>query len=262
MPIFNCFVVPTPVTKKDIRGMLHVDSGEQSPAPGSASDPIVCFSNSYARLPGCFFARVDPTPVASPRLIRFNHPLAQQLGLQQVLRTKRTGGDFRRQRYPTGVEPIALAYAGHQFGGFVPQLGDGRAILLGEVVDRDGVRSDIQLKGSGLTPFSRRGDGRAALGPVLREYLVSEAMHALGVPTTRALAVRASKPFVSPAARALACRRTKARTSTGSSSSWSGRRLAAAKASSAGRLRPFVTVRPCRSDGPASGPNKFSPGLR
>ena len=97
---------------------------------------------------------------------------------------------------PLGAEPIALAYAGHQFGGFVPQLGDGRAILLGEVVDRDGVRSDIQLKGSGLTPFSRRGDGRAALGPVLREYLVSEAMHALGVPTTRALAAVSTGQFV------------------------------------------------------------------
>ncbi len=197
MPILNCFVVPTPVTKKDIRGMLHVDSGEQSPAPGSASDPIVCFSNSYARLPGCFFARVDPTPVASPRLIRFNHPLALQLGLQtESFGPNELAAIFAGNVTPLGAEPIALAYAGHQFGGFVPQLGDGRAILLGEVVDRDGVRSDIQLKGSGLTPFSRRGDGRAALGPVLREYLVSEAMHALGVPTTRALAAVSTGQFV------------------------------------------------------------------
>ena len=168
--------------------MLHVDSEERSSAIGRASDPI-SFSNSYARLPGRFFARVDPTPVTAPRLIQFNHPLGEQLGL----RTASLGPDelaaiFAGNVIPPGAEPIAMAYAGHQFAHFVPQLGDGRAILLGEVLDRDGVRRDIQLKGSGQTPFSRRGDGRAALGPVLREYLVSEAMHALGVPTTRALA--------------------------------------------------------------------------
>ena len=110
----------------------------------------------------------------------------RQPGAARVQHRRRAAG---RQRDPRGAEPLALAYAGHQFGGFVPQLGDGRAILLGEVVGKDGLRRDIQLKGAGRTPFSRGGDGRAALGPVLREYLVSEAMAALGIPTTRALAV-------------------------------------------------------------------------
>ncbi|HUD25047.1 MAG TPA: YdiU family protein [Burkholderiaceae bacterium] len=150
---------------------------------------IASFSNSYSRLPEHFFARLDPTPVAQPRLIVLNRPLAHDLGLgmdavdgdalAQIL-----GGNI----VPGGAEPISMAYAGHQFGSFVPQLGDGRAILLGEVLDRCGVRRDIQLKGAGRTPFSRRGDGRAALGPVLREYVVSEAMHALGIAATRALA--------------------------------------------------------------------------
>jgi uncharacterized protein YdiU (UPF0061 family) len=169
--------------------MLHVDADERSAATRRASGPIVSFSNSYARLPGRFFAPVDPTPVAAPRLIEFNRALEDELGLQ----TASLGEDelaeiFAGNVIPLGAEPIAMAYAGHQFAHFVPLLGDGRAILLGEILDRNGVRRDIQLKGSGLTPFSRRGDGRAALGPVLREYLVSEAMHALGVPTTRALA--------------------------------------------------------------------------
>lgn len=169
--------------------MLHFDAGERNPAARRASDPIVSFSNSYARLPGRFFARVDPTPVAAPRLIQFNRALADELGLQSAsLGADELAEIFAGNVTPLGAEPIAMAYAGHQFAYFVPVLGDGRAILLGEVLDRDGVRRDIQLKGSGLTPFSRRGDGRAALGPVLREYLVSEAMHALGVPTTRALA--------------------------------------------------------------------------
>ncbi len=169
--------------------MLHVDGGERRPAARGASSPVVSFSNSYARLPERFFARVDPTPVAAPRLIRFNDSLADQLGLQTAsLGPNELAAIFAGNVTPLGAEPIAMAYAGHQFAYFVRQLGDGRAILLGEVLDRDGVRRDIQLKGSGLTPFSRRGDGRAALGPVLREYLVSEAMHALGVPTTRALA--------------------------------------------------------------------------
>jgi serine/tyrosine/threonine adenylyltransferase len=169
--------------------MLHGDAGERSPAARHASDGIVSFSNSYTRLPARFFARVDPTPVAAPRLIEFNRPLADELGLQTAsLTASELAEIFAGNVTPPGAEPIAMAYAGHQFAYFVPLLGDGRAILLGEVLDRDGVRRDIQLKGSGLTPFSRRGDGRAALGPVLREYLVSEAMHALGVPTTRALA--------------------------------------------------------------------------
>ena len=177
--------------------MLHVDGGERSPAARGAMSPIVSFSNSYARLPERFFARVDPTPVAAPRLIRFNDSLADQLGLQTAaLGPNELAAIFAGNVTPLGAEPIAMAYAGHQFAHFVPQLGDGRAILIGEVLDRDGVRRDIQLKGSGLTPFSRRGDGRAALGPVLREYLVSEAMHALGVPTTRALAAVSTGQFV------------------------------------------------------------------
>jgi serine/tyrosine/threonine adenylyltransferase len=147
------------------------------------------FQNTYAALPANFFARVAPTPVASPRLVKLNRPLAVHLGLDPELLASPEGAEILAgKRLPDGADPIAMAYAGHQFGHFVPQLGDGRAILLGEVIDADGVRRDIQLKGSGPTPFSRRGDGRAALGPVLREYVVSEAMAALGVPTTRSLA--------------------------------------------------------------------------
>src|SRR5918993_4843283 len=147
------------------------------------------FENTLSRLPGRFFARVAPTPVQAPRLVRLNCELARRLGLDPHWLTSPEGVEvLAGKRVPEGAEPIALAYAGHQFGHFVPQLGDGRAILLGEVVDQDGVRRDIQLKGSGPTPFSRRGDGRAALGPVLREYVVSEAMASLGIPTTRALA--------------------------------------------------------------------------
>ncbi|HEY4382435.1 MAG TPA: YdiU family protein [Acidobacteriaceae bacterium] len=147
------------------------------------------FDNSYARLPERFYARVNPTPVAAPRLIRLNTELAQNLGLDPEALASPQGVEILAgNRVAEGSEPLAEAYAGHQFGHFVPQLGDGRANLLGEVVGRDGVRYDIQLKGSGPTPFSRRGDGRAALGPVLREYIVSEAMAAMGVPSTRALA--------------------------------------------------------------------------
>jgi len=147
------------------------------------------FENSYARLPENFFARVSPTPVDAPRLIKLNRRLALELRLDpQWLESPEGVEVLGGNRIPQGAEPIAAAYAGHQFGQFVPQLGDGRAILLGEVIDRAGVRRDIQLKGSGRTPFSRGGDGRAAVGPVLREYIVSEAMAALGIPTTRALA--------------------------------------------------------------------------
>jgi uncharacterized protein YdiU (UPF0061 family) len=147
------------------------------------------FENTYAALPANFFARVAPTPVTSPRLIKLNRPLAVQLGLDPDRLDSPDGAEILAgKRIPEGADPIAMAYAGHQFGHFVPQLGDGRAILLGEVIDADGVRRDIQLKGSGPTPFSRRGDGRAALGPVLREYIVSEAMATLGIPTTRSLA--------------------------------------------------------------------------
>ena len=147
------------------------------------------FENTYARLPDRFYARVTPTPVRAPRLIRVNTELALNLGLDPDWLAGPEGLEVLAGRnVPEAAEPIAMAYAGHQFGHFVPQLGDGRAILLGEVVDRQGVRRDLQLKGSGRTPFSRGGDGRAALGPVLREYVVSEAMAALGIPTTRSLA--------------------------------------------------------------------------
>ena len=148
------------------------------------------FANSYARLPENFYARVDPTPVSAPRLVKLNEELAWNLGLNPQALTSARGVDVLvGNTVAEGAEPMALAYAGHQFGHFVPQLGDGRANLLGELLGRDGVRYDIQLKGSGPTPYSRRGDGRAALGPVLREYIVSEAMWSLGVPTTRALSV-------------------------------------------------------------------------
>ena len=149
----------------------------------------IAFDNSYARLPDRFFARVAPTPVRDPRIVRINHPLARLLGIDpDALATPEGAAILAGNTIVEGSEPIALAYAGHQFGSFVPQLGDGRAILLGEVVGRDGLRRDIQLKGAGRTPFSRGGDGRAAIGPVLREYVVSEAMAALGIPSTRALA--------------------------------------------------------------------------
>jgi uncharacterized protein YdiU (UPF0061 family) len=149
--------------------------------------------SSYASLPERFYARVAATPVAAPRLIKFNQALATELRLDIDGRDADTTAAFLSGNVlPPGAEPIAMAYAGHQFGHFVPQLGDGRALLLGEVRDSAAARRDIQLKGSGRTPYSRGGDGRAALGPVLREYLVSEAMHALGIPTTRALAAVAT----------------------------------------------------------------------
>lgn len=147
------------------------------------------FDNTYARLPDRFYARVSPARVRAPRVVKVNRALAEELGLDADQLASAEGAEvLAGNTLPEGAEPIALAYAGHQFGGFVSQLGDGRAILLGEVVGKDGKRRDIQLKGAGRTPFSRGGDGRAALGPVLREYVVSEAMAALGVPTTRALA--------------------------------------------------------------------------
>jgi len=156
--------------------------------------PNICvFDNSYARLPGHFFERLMPTTVTRPFLIKLNNRLARELGIDpSQLSAEEWAAIFSGNCIPPGADPIAMAYAGHQFGHFVPQLGDGRAILIGEVEDTAGVHRDIQLKGSGLTPFSRQGDGRAALGPVLREYLVSEAMHALGIPTTRALAAVAT----------------------------------------------------------------------
>ncbi len=150
-------------------------------------DMLFPFDNSYARLGTGFSTAQAPVNVSAPRLIAVNRALAAELNIT-------LGGDddmaqvFGGNALPTGAQPIAQAYAGHQFGGFSPQLGDGRALLLGEVIDKNGQRRDIQLKGSGPTPFSRNGDGRAWLGPVLREYVVSEAMHAMGIPTTRALA--------------------------------------------------------------------------
>lgn len=149
------------------------------------------FDNSYARLPEGFYTKLNPTSVASPKLLAFNENLGKMLGIEP--------GDldeaarvFGGNSVPQTADPLAQLYAGHQFGNFNPQLGDGRAILLGEVVGQDDIRRDIQLKGSGPTPYSRMGDGRAWLGPVLREYVVSEAMHALGIPTTRALAAVAT----------------------------------------------------------------------
>ncbi len=150
------------------------------------------FDNSYARLPDRFYTRTPPVAVAAPRMLKFNQRLADELGLDAPADELTRAKIFTGNLIPEGAEPLALAYAGHQFGHFNPQLGDGRAVLLGEIVTADGRRRDMQLKGSGRTPFSRGGDGRAAFGPVLREYLVSEAMHALGVPTTRSLAAAAT----------------------------------------------------------------------
>jgi serine/tyrosine/threonine adenylyltransferase len=147
------------------------------------------FEHSYAALPSRFHTRVAPTPVPDPKLVVLNRGLARGLGLDPDVLEPEAAAMLSGNRLPEDAEPIAMAYAGHQFGGFVPSLGDGRAILLGELTAPDGTRHDIQLKGAGLTRFSRNGDGRAALGPMLREYLVSEAMHALGVPSTRSLAV-------------------------------------------------------------------------
>ncbi|MES1939016.1 hypothetical protein T5B8_02165 [Salinisphaera sp. T5B8] len=158
----------------------------------AAAEPFV-LDNTYARLPSEFHARAMPTAVTAARLLRVNRPLAEQLGLDVQALESPAGVDILAgNRVPEGAEPLAMAYAGHQFGNFSPLLGDGRAVLLGEMIDRNGVRRDIQLKGAGPTPFSSRGDGRAALGPVIREYVVSEGMAALGIPTTRALAMVAT----------------------------------------------------------------------
>lgn len=147
------------------------------------------FDNTYARELEGLYVTCDAAQVSQPRLVKLNRELAEELGLDaDALDSEEGARIFAGNETPPGAAPLAQAYAGHQFGGFSPQLGDGRALLLGEVIDRNGRRRDIQLKGSGPTPFSRAGDGRAALGPVLREYLIGEAMHALGIPTTRALA--------------------------------------------------------------------------
>lgn len=153
------------------------------------TDPIPPrFDNSYARLPERFYARVNPEPALAPGLIQVNDKLARELGLDPDWLASDIGiQTVAGNHIPEGADPIATAYAGHQFGGWSAQLGDGRALLLGEIISPKGERFDVQLKGSGRTPFSRGGDGRAPLGPVLREYLVSESMAALGVPTTRTL---------------------------------------------------------------------------
>jgi serine/tyrosine/threonine adenylyltransferase len=150
------------------------------------------FEHSYAALPPQFFAAVAPTPVAAPALVIFNEPLARWLGMDLQRLLPEAAGLLSGKTLPEDARPIAMAYAGHQFAHFVPQLGDGRAILLGELRAADGHLYDVQLKGAGRTPFSRAGDGRAALGPMLREYVISEAMFALGLPTTRSLAVVAT----------------------------------------------------------------------
>jgi len=151
------------------------------------------FDNSFAReLPGFYFP-LRPGVVRAPRLLFLNDSLSEELGLNLAsLDATARAAIFAGNTLPDGAEPLAQAYAGHQFGGFAAQLGDGRALLLGEVIDRQGRRRDIAFKGSGRTPFARGGDGKAAVGPMLREVLVSEAMHALGIPTTRALAVAAT----------------------------------------------------------------------
>jgi uncharacterized protein YdiU (UPF0061 family) len=154
---------------------------------------MIAFDNSYARLPESFYAQVAPEPAVRPELLAWNQALADQLGLSTLAEDPAAlARMFGGAEVIPGSQPIAQAYAGHQFGGFTPQLGDGRAVLLGELVDADGARFDLQLKGSGRTPFSRGGDGRSWLGPVIREYILSEAMHRLGVPTTRALAAVAT----------------------------------------------------------------------
>ncbi len=147
------------------------------------------FDNSFVTLPDRFFSRLAPTPVSKPALVAVNRALADELGLDAEELSSDDGiRILAGNTVPKRAEPLAQVYAGHQFGGWVPQLGDGRAILLGEIIDIKDIRRDVQLKGAGRTPYSRGGDGRAWIGPVIREYLVSEAMHALGIPTTRALA--------------------------------------------------------------------------
>jgi len=173
-----------------VKSSSNIEKGFATPF--FAADPLrmeIPFDNTYARLPERFFSKQSPAKVLSPRLLRKNEALAVELGISPIwIESAEALSVFSGNVIPEGAESISQAYAGHQFGGFVPQLGDGRAILLGEVIDHSGKRRDIQLKGSGRTAFSRGGDGKSALGPVLREYIVSEAMHALGVPTTRALA--------------------------------------------------------------------------
>src|SRR5215813_1996642 len=169
------------------------ENAKLTQVPNNTDAPYFAFDNTYARDLEGLYVPWKAAQVARPRLVKLNRALADELALDaDALDSERGARIFAGNEIPEGAAPLAQAYAGHQFGGFVSQLGDGRAILLGEVVDRNGQRRDIQLKGSVRTPFSRNGDGRAALGPVLREYIVSEAMAALGIPTTRSLAVVAT----------------------------------------------------------------------
>lgn len=162
-----------------------------------SNSPALTFDNSYARLPKHFFSRIDPTPVQQPKLVDVNRALAKVLNIDFLdLTNEQLAAFFSGNTLAESSDPLAMAYAGHQFGNLNPHMGDGRAILLGEVIGQDGLGYDIQLKGSGITPYSRRGDGRAALGPVIREYLLSEAMNTLGVPTTRALAAVTTGEFI------------------------------------------------------------------
>jgi uncharacterized protein YdiU (UPF0061 family) len=151
---------------------------------------VIAFDNSYARLPAPFFTRTAPALVPAAALIRLNEGLCRQLDLDSDWMASEAGVSMLAgNQMPASADPLAMVYAGHQFGGFSPRLGDGRAILIGEIIDRNGIRRDLQLKGSGRTAYSRGGDGKATLGAILREYVLSEAMFALGIPTTRALAV-------------------------------------------------------------------------
>lgn len=158
----------------------------------AVSDPFanLPFDNSYGRLPEKFYARLSPVAASAPYLIEFNQALAKNLGIEKHFDDPQATARFLSgTSFPAHADPLAMVYAGHQFGNWVPRLGDGRALLVGEIVDPDGILWDMHLKGSGPTPYSRNGDGRAALGPVIREYLLSEAMHVLGIPTTRSLAI-------------------------------------------------------------------------
>jgi uncharacterized protein YdiU (UPF0061 family) len=177
------------IERNDSPGFTNSSGERNHDGAGNSADARFAFDNTYARELEGFYLPWNASQVARPTLVKLNRELAEELGLDVAALDSEKGAKiFAGNELPEGAVPLAQVYAGHQFGGFVPQLGDGRALLLGEVIDRKGRRRDIQLKGSGPTPFSRAGDGRAALGPVLREYLIGEAMHALGIPTTRALA--------------------------------------------------------------------------
>ena len=185
---------PTRPDAKNVRQDVPFQS-DSSHTPENPA--FFSFDNSFAEQLTGFYVRWPAKASPKPQPIRINHDLARILGCDPALLETPAGIDFLAgNRMPAGADPIAQAYAGHQFGHFSPQLGDGRALILGEIIDTQGARRDIAFKGSGPTPFSRRGDGKCALGPALREYLIGEAMHALGIPTTRALAVVATGEMI------------------------------------------------------------------